>query len=123
VNPCRTRRADSPVNEAVGQAGNYLRSLDEHYAHIRLELGIDCRRTSMTVVIGCARFCEATTEAHVIAETIRTYNSHLSRIRVVTYDDLLASAEQSLALVDTPLPPTRRRRAKKAPSRPGPTDT
>jgi hypothetical protein len=113
---------DSPVNEAVGQAGNYLRSLDEHYAHIRLERGIDCRRTSMTVVIGCARFCEATTEAHVIAETIRTYNSHLSRIRVVTYDDLLASAEQSLALVDTPLLPTRRRRAKKAASRPGPPD-
>jgi hypothetical protein len=114
---------DSPVNEAVGQAGNYLRSLDEQYAHIRLELGIDCRRTSMTVVIGCARFCEATTEARVIAETIRTYNSHLSRIRVVTYDDLLASAEQSLTLVDTPLPPPRRRRARKLPSRPGPPGT
>jgi hypothetical protein len=32
-----------------------------------------------------------------VAETIRTYNSHLARIEVITYKDLLDGAARALA--------------------------
>ena len=87
------------INEAQGQVENYLCSLDEQRDRILAELGIDCRRASMTIVIGHA--------AHVpgidpkdVAEAIRTRNSGITRIRIVTYDALLDEAERSLALSD-----------------------
>jgi hypothetical protein len=35
---------------------------------------------------------------HEVAETLRTYNSHMARIEVITYETLLESAERMLAL-------------------------
>jgi hypothetical protein len=90
------------VNEAVGQAINYLRSLDEQRANILAELGIDCRRASMTVVIGHPRFVAGRITATEVAETIRTYNAHLTRIHVMTYQDLLDGADRSLRLSHDP---------------------
>lgn len=90
------------INEAVGQAINYLRSLDEQRSQILAELQVDCRRASMTVVIGYSTFVTGGVSSQEVAETIRTYNSHLARVRVVTYDDLLDTARRTLALTRDP---------------------
>ncbi|GAA1880854.1 hypothetical protein GCM10009687_56340 [Asanoa iriomotensis] len=86
------------VNEAVGQAMNYLRGLDEQRDAILNNFRVDCRRTTMTVVIGHPRYVKGEITAADVAETIRTYNSHLARIQVMTYKDLLDGAERSLHL-------------------------
>jgi Shedu protein SduA, C-terminal len=85
------------VNEAVGQATNYLRSLDEQRHIIKNELGIECRRAFATIVIGDHQYVRDAT-ADQVAEVLRTYNSHLSRIEVITYADLIQGAEGALAL-------------------------
>jgi hypothetical protein len=83
------------VHEAVSQAMNYLLSLDEQRAQILTTLGIDARRASATIVIGHTDFAEGFT-AEEVHETIRTYNSHLSRIEVITFDELIDGAHRSL---------------------------
>lgn len=88
------------VHEAVSQAANYLRSLDEQRATVLAESKIDPRRASATVVIGHPNFVHHSIPQDAIAETIRTYNSHLSRIEVMTFADLIAGAEGSFALAD-----------------------
>jgi hypothetical protein len=90
--------AGSEINDAVGQAMNYLRSLDEQYHRILADFDIDCRRASMTVVVGYSPFVKESISARSVAEAIRTHNSHLARIEVVTYDQLIDSAKRSLSL-------------------------
>jgi len=91
------------VHEAVNQCLNYLRTLDELGAalrtHYRNESGIDfdLRRARGTVILGHpdrSSSVEATREQ--IDQTLRSYNAHLSRLRVLTYADLLESAERAL---------------------------
>lgn len=91
------------VNEAVGQAMNYLRGLDEQRATILADLGVDTRRASATVVLGHPSFVRAGITTAEVTETIRTYNSHLARIEVLTYADLVDGAERSLALAGDPI--------------------
>ncbi|MFJ8040512.1 Shedu anti-phage system protein SduA domain-containing protein [Kitasatospora sp. NPDC096147] len=89
------------VHEAVGQCMNYLRTMDELGAALRTiqrsELGIDhdYRRARATVVIGHPDRSGLVSREEV-DQTIRTYNAHLSRIQVLTYADLLDSAERAL---------------------------
>lgn len=83
------------VHEAVSQAMNYLLALDEQRAQIFTDLGIDVRRASATVVIGHTDFIDGFT-AEEVHETIRTYNSHISRIQVITFDELVSGARRSL---------------------------
>jgi hypothetical protein len=91
------------VHHAVSQCLNYLRALDELGAGLRTqyrnELGIDFdfRRAKGTVIIGHPERSasdEATREQ--IDQTVRSYNAHLSRLTVITYADLLESAERVL---------------------------
>ncbi|MFF2611677.1 Shedu anti-phage system protein SduA domain-containing protein [Kitasatospora sp. NPDC058046] len=98
----------SAVHEAVSQCMNYLRTIDEMGAALRTlhnnELGLnyDYRRARGTVVIGFQERAitdRATREQ--IDQTIRSYNSHLSRIQVLTYADLLDSAERALRFEET----------------------
>ena len=84
------------IHQATNQTINYLRSLDEAQPLIKTTLGIDCRRAFATVVVGHPSFVSGFTEEQV-SETIRTYNSHLSRIEVITYKDLLDGAERAIA--------------------------
>ncbi|MFJ1754289.1 Shedu anti-phage system protein SduA domain-containing protein [Kitasatospora sp. NPDC088134] len=88
------------INDAMGQALNYLRSLDEHRHQILADFNIDCRRATMTVVIGHASFVTGRVTAAQVAETIRTYNSNMTRITVVTYDQLIEAAQRSLDLAE-----------------------
>jgi hypothetical protein len=86
------------VHKAVGQAMNYLRELDEKRPQILVDLEIDCRRASMTIVIGHSGLVTTGATRQEVDETIRTYNSHLSRVSVVTYDRLIENAQRILDL-------------------------
>lgn len=85
------------VHLAVSRAQNYLAALDRQESVIRDELGLDCRRAFATVVIGHSMYCSHDSRADV-SEDLRTFNSHLSRIEVITYEDLLAGAERALEI-------------------------
>lgn len=90
------------INKAVGQAMNYLRELDEKRSQLLVDLGIDARRASMTVVIGHSAFVINGASTAQIDETIRTYNSHLTRVSVTTYDRLIGNAQRTLDLTAAP---------------------
>lgn len=84
------------VNEAVGQAINYLTGLDENRECIRTELGIETRRASALVLVGHPALHPDVPEEE-INEALRTFNSHIARVEVLTYKELLDNAERSLA--------------------------
>jgi hypothetical protein len=90
------------IHDAVGQCMNYLRTFDELGAPLetlhRNDLGLsyDYRRARATVVIGHPERDDSASREQ-IDQVIRTYNAHLSRIQVVTYADLLETAERALA--------------------------
>jgi hypothetical protein len=93
------------VHKAVSQCINYLRALDEQGAILQttyrneLNLDIDFRRVTGTVVIGHPERDEASSRSATkfqIEQTIRSYNAHISRIQVLTYSDLLGSAGRAL---------------------------
>ena len=89
------------VHEAVGQVMNYLCHLDETRDHVLVQHNIDTRRASATVLVGHPKFVTEFSDTE-ISDTIRTYNSHLSRIEVMHYRDLIDYAERALALDAAP---------------------
>ncbi|MDG4860190.1 DUF4263 domain-containing protein [Streptomyces sp. T-3] len=91
----------APPHHAVSQAQNYLRAMDENRRTILADHGLDTRRASATVVIGHPRYVSGSITAQEIAETVRTYNTHATRIEVITYETLLDSAARMLALSST----------------------
>lgn len=86
------------VHEAVSQAENYLRSLDEEAHIISNKLGFEAHRVFATVVIGHIDHNTEEMTAKEFYRTLRTYNSHLTRVQVITYDQLIANATNSLEL-------------------------
>lgn len=91
------------VHEAVMQATNYLRTADEEalavQTNIREEFGIkvSLRRPSATVVIGHREHLDACDMPDAQFDiALRTYNGMLSRVQVITYDQLFAAADQAL---------------------------
>lgn len=91
------------AHEAVMQATNYLRTADEEalavQTNIREEFGIEVslRRPSATVVIGHREHLFAPDMPDAQFDiALRTYNGMLSRVQVITYDQLLATADQAL---------------------------
>lgn len=83
------------VNDAVAQAINYLVGLDEHRKRIKDELGIETRRASATVLIGYPK-AESKPSEDEVDEVLRTLNTHLGRVEVLTYKELIDNAERSL---------------------------
>ncbi|MGW7517510.1 Shedu anti-phage system protein SduA domain-containing protein [Streptomyces sp. NPDC054796] len=90
------------VHDAVGQAINYLVGLDENRERIREEFGIDTRRASAVVLIGHP-LGQPEVPEEVINEALRTHTAHLSRVEVLTYKELIDSAERALG-EGAPLP-------------------
>jgi hypothetical protein len=95
------------VHEAVSQCISYLRTIDEMGAALRTthrnEIGqdYDYRRARGVVVIGHPdRVGLDEVGRENVDQAIRSYNAHLSRVRVVTYADLLESAERALRFED-----------------------
>jgi hypothetical protein len=91
------------VHQAAAQAMNYLRSFDElglgMSAMFRNELGqnYDMSRVFATVVIGHTdhqRPDDASPDD--VTRTLRQYSASLNRIEVITYDQLVDSAERPL---------------------------
>jgi hypothetical protein len=91
------------VHEAVSQAMNYLRGLDENAGSLEMtyrnEFGqdFDMRRVFATVVIGHPKHVREQVSERQVEQTIRSYNAHLTRVQVVTYKGLLDAAESALA--------------------------
>jgi hypothetical protein len=94
------------VHQAVSQAMNYLRTLDESGPVLEtayrkeLDVDYDMRRAFATVVIGHPAHVTRA-DARVIDQTLRSYNAYLSRVEVITYATLLDAAERALAFEDT----------------------
>jgi Domain of unknown function (DUF4263) len=85
------------VNDAVAQSINYLLGLDENREKIKAELGIETRRASAVVLIGYPKSGGGASEEE-ISEVLRTLNTHLSRVEVLTYKELIDNAERSLGM-------------------------
>lgn len=83
------------VHDAVGQAINYLVSLDEDRHDIRTKFGIETRRASALVLIGHPNLQPEIPEEE-INDALRTLNAHTGRVEVLTYKDLVDSAERAL---------------------------
>lgn len=98
------------VHEAAMQAANYIRTADEHGAALttlirdELNLDVDLRRTFATVVIGHPKFQtqHETLNEHSVSQALRTYNALITRVEVLTYDQLADTARRSLTFVDGP---------------------
>lgn len=91
-----------PVHEAVSQTMNYLRSLDEQGPQVDralkdIGINVGTRRAFGTVIIGHPDHIREDLTFEEVEETLRTYNSHLSRVEVITYGGLLDAAERSLS--------------------------
>lgn len=86
----------SAVHAAFDQAISYLRALDESRDKIMADWKIDCRRASMTIVTGRSESPGSDVTPQEADEAIRTYNSHHSRVTVITYDRLLQNAQRTL---------------------------
>ncbi len=84
------------ISKAVGQVMNYLQVADEHRMPIEENLGVDCRRSFATVVIGHSAHTESSPSE--IANTLRTFTSHLARVDIVTYEELIDGARRSLSV-------------------------
>ncbi|MEU6994552.1 Shedu anti-phage system protein SduA domain-containing protein [Streptomyces sp. NPDC046465] len=93
------------VHDAVGQAVNYLVGLDEGRERVREEFDIETRRASAIVLIGHPGLQPDVPEAD-IGEALRTFNTHVNRVEVLTYKELLDNAYRSFA---TPAPTEERR--------------
>jgi hypothetical protein len=85
----------SAINDAVSQAVAYLVGLDEHRLRIRKDIGIETRRASAIVLIGHPA-AQPDVPEEAIYETIRTLNTHLVRVEVLTYKELVDNAERSI---------------------------
>jgi hypothetical protein len=88
------------VNEAVGQGMNYLRNLDEQRDSILNRFALDVRRASVTVLIGHPKFVVGEIPEEDVSATLRMYNSHLTRVEVRHYKELIESAERALMIAD-----------------------
>jgi hypothetical protein len=83
------------VNDAVSQAVNYLVGLDENRQEILDRFSVDARRANAIVLIGHPLAQPDVTES-LQQETMRVHNAHRSRLEVLSYKELLDSAERSL---------------------------
>lgn len=89
----------SEVNRAVGQVMNYLTRLDEQRDNILNRFKIDVRRAAATVLIGHPDFVNKYTRGEIDG-TLRIYNSHLARVEVRHYAELIESAEEALRVAE-----------------------
>lgn len=100
VRPYRNHHiVGNEVHEAVSQTENYLRSLDEEAHTIKSKLKFEAHRVFATVVIGHINHNVEEMDEDDFYRALRTYNSHLTRVQVITYDQLIDNAFNSLKLM------------------------
>ncbi|WP_405584953.1 hypothetical protein [Streptomyces sp. NBC_01190] len=69
--------------------------MDENRQRLREELGIETRRTSAMVLIGHPSIQPSVPEESV-NEALRIFNTHVNRVEVPTYKELVDNAVRSL---------------------------
>ncbi len=84
------------VHHAVSQVQNYLLSLDSQAHTVESVFGIDAQRVFATVVIGHAAHVSMEFSDRDCHRALRVYNSHLSRVRVMTYSQLIGNARSAM---------------------------
>jgi hypothetical protein len=94
------------VHEAVSQCRNYVQRMDDTGSTLEtihrntLGLEYDYLRTQGTVVIGNPDHVEMPgVTQQMVARAVRSFNTDQSRVRVLTYVDLLERAEEALRFV------------------------
>lgn len=98
------------VHEAALQAANYVRTADEHGQALSnlirtdLNVDVDMRRAFATVVIGHSAFQSDHDlfNERSVSHALRTYNALISRVEVLTYDQLVDTARRSLTFIEAP---------------------
>lgn len=94
------------INLAVGQVMNYMRAFEFQRDHFKNRpFNVEVGRCRATVVIGYLKHVTTGASKDEIRETLRTYNSHLARVEVITYNELLDNAARSLALTGQGMEP------------------
>ena len=86
-------RAD--LTKSVSQTGNYITELDAHRDKILRRDGVDSFKVIGKIIIG-----RDGDETQV--EQLREYNSFLTRMEVLTFDQIVRIANRSIAAVDIP---------------------
>lgn len=115
VKEYRGVQAGSDINYGTGQLMNYLLDLDEDRNRILNRFKVDTRRSTGLLLIGNSSTLKSYTQEETL-EAIRTFNSYLSRVTVLTYDQLLENASRMLDFnpqrlaADKPVPTQGRRR-------------
>ena len=87
------------VEELVNRAINQLRAVDNQRDTLRAQLGLETRRAYGTVVVGHPAYAQRL-PGNELRDTIRTYGSHLNHLELMTDEQLLENAQQSLDLVE-----------------------
>jgi hypothetical protein len=95
------------VHEAAMQAANYIRTADElglttaQLAKEELDIDVDLRRVFATVVIGHRHHADMTDMPEAQFDlALRTYNAHINRVHVITYDALFDAAQRTLRWIE-----------------------
>lgn len=94
----KTYYASADLSKVIGQVENYIGKLEAD--HLRIK-AIDCEDTNKIrakIVIGR----DGTPEEQA---ALRTFNGHLHRIEVITFDQLLRIAERVIAYLESSLQP------------------
>ena len=78
------------VNRAVNQAAQYISEIEADRSNLLRRYNIDLYKLNAKVVIG---HIEDDSDAPKKREALRMYNSHLHRIKVLTYDELIKIAD------------------------------
>jgi hypothetical protein len=91
-------RVGPQVESLVAKAINHLLNVEKQAAAILATLGVETRRAFATVVVGDPAHATKF-QGQQLRDTLRTYASYLSGIEIVTYRQLMDSAERSLDLL------------------------
>lgn len=90
--------ASSELSKVIGQVENYIGKLDANRHQIRADDYEDTNKIRAKIVIGR----DGTPEEQA---ALRTFNGHLHRIEVITFDQLLRIAERVIAYLESSLQP------------------
>lgn len=91
-----TYYASAPVSQVVGQVMNYIERAETHRHNIRSMDGEDTLKIRARIILG--RDGDERQQ-----EALRTYNAHLHRIEVLTFDQLLRIGGRILSMFEDQL--------------------
>jgi len=79
------------VNDAVNQAGHYISEIEANRSDLLRRRHVDLYKLKAKVIMGCID--EQQEDVDGKRQALRMYNSHLHRIEVIAYDELVRMGE------------------------------